>query len=153
MTTYLIDAYNVLHRLTSFRSQLVKTPEAARSSLVQQCRLIAARKARVIVVFDGSGQIKSTGSVRVVFSGKASADQLIKKLIDEQKHRRDVVVVSSDAEVQQYAKISSCRFMAAEAFPTLVRSTPETTLDEKSNPKMSEKDVQDWLDLFTHRPD
>lgn len=153
MTTYLIDAYNVLHRLTSFRTQLVKDPESARASLIRQCRLIYGRQTHVVAVFDGSGHTDSSGGIRVVFSGKSTADQLIKKLIDEEKHRQDVVVVTSDAEIQRYAKNSGCRFVSAETFPSLVRSSPEETLDEKSNPKMSDKDIQEWMDLFSDRPE
>jgi predicted RNA-binding protein with PIN domain len=101
---FLVDGYNVLHKMPELAPQAEefagRTLEEGRDGLV---RFIAGRRPHgslrnaVTVVFDGSMDVCSLnvpGEVKVIFSKGESADDLIKRLIEESLNPREIVLVS-----------------------------------------------------------
>ena len=105
-TLYLFDGYNLLH---------AGGYEDPRELIDQLASFVAGAGARGIVVFDGVGSDRTVGALEVRYA--PSADTLLERLAAENRDRRRVLLVSSDAVVrgtagQEIGKISSATFLA-----------------------------------------
>ena len=104
-TLYLFDGYNLLHAGTfRDRDELVDTLAS----------FVAGRGARGVVVFDGTGEERTIGALRVRFT--AHADDVLERLAAEHRKAERVCVVSSDHAVrwtsgQEVSKVSSRDFL------------------------------------------
>jgi predicted RNA-binding protein with PIN domain len=110
-TLYLFDGFNLLHA-GGFES-----PAALRDVLASW---VAAKGARGVLVFDGTGEDESHGPLEVRWA--PHADTLLERLAAEQRSREQVAVVSSDAAVRgtaggQVRKLSSQSFLEELALP------------------------------------
>jgi predicted RNA-binding protein with PIN domain len=106
-TLYLFDGYNLLHAgdFSGGREELV---DALAS-------FVAARGVRGVVVFDGVGEEREIGPLRVRFT--AHADDLLERLAAENRASELVCVVSTDHAVrrtagQEVRKLASRSFLA-----------------------------------------
>lgn len=116
---FLIDGYNVIHAMPDLAE---RTLEAARTGFLTflgaQRPQGSARNA-VTVVFDGRDDVfwpEPPGEIRVLFSRAESADDLIKRLIEDEVNPRGLVLVSNDRDLQQCARQHGGTVMAAETF-------------------------------------
>ena len=105
-TLYLFDGYNLLHA-GSFgdRDELVDTLAS----------FVAGRGVRGVVVFDGVGEERSIGPLRIRFT--EHADDLLERLAAEHRGSELVCIVSSDYAVrvtsgQEVRKLASKAFLA-----------------------------------------
>ncbi len=103
----LVDGYNIIKNVSSFRAIEAKNLAAARDLLITQ---LASRYRhtphQVIVVFDGDGaneQISHDRRIRVIFSRHGeTADSVIARLAAEARvDGREVEMYSDDGEVRQ----------------------------------------------------
>jgi predicted RNA-binding protein with PIN domain len=105
-TLYLFDGYNLMHA-SSFadRDELVDTLAS----------FVAGKGVRGVVVFDGVGEERTIGPLRVRFT--SHADDLLERLAAENRASELVCVVSSDHAVrwtsgQEVRKLGSSAFLA-----------------------------------------
>ena len=149
----IIDGFNVLRSGSRYERIVAPNPDwdhdafnRAREALINDVASYAGREWDATVVFDGGGNVESTGEslrvggVRVVFSPAGfSADTVIEKLAHEGRTAGyEVMVVSSDASIQDTVFGLGVDRMSAEGFSReLERYYEEARLDEM--PKVSEK--------------
>ena len=104
-TLYLFDGYNVLHA----------SEHSDPNDLVDMlASYVAARGARGVVVFDGSGLDRDVGPLQVRWA--AHADDLLERLAAEHRDAEQVCIVSSDDAVRRVSgqavrKLSSRLFL------------------------------------------
>ncbi|MCB0833870.1 MAG: NYN domain-containing protein [Bacteroidetes bacterium] len=152
---WIIDAYNVIHRIPRFRSRLGTALEQARASLLKTLQGFArSQRASCTVVFDGADVASQlpdrAGGLNIAFAKPPrKADDVIKKLVDDLKNRSQITVVSSDLEVYRYAKASGCKVMTSEEFDAKVRARVSSgESDQKEEPNLSAGEKEEWLNLF-----
>lgn len=160
---YLIDGYNMIHRITDLRSHLTGSLEQARAALIARLTAFARHPHhQLTVIFDGdaaAGERKfRPAGIAVRFARPPqNADALIKKIIDEHPKKKDLTVVSSDMAVFRYAKASGCVALSSESFDHLIRQAeaaePQGQMQQKNNPKINETEIQEWMQRFNDRPD
>lgn len=153
---YLIDGNNFLG--FAFPGQH-RDPEN-RMALVR--KLLAFRKfteSRVVLVFDGrvSDDLAALASgeekFRVIQPPEgASADDVIRDVIDRQKDRRRLFVVSSDREIRSYAREAgaqplTCRDFAVALKGVLKERKLKREMD-KPEPRASAMELGLWIDVF-----
>ncbi len=147
--TYLIDAYNVLHKLPELGRILSQQPDYARRALVERVENWAAgTKARVVLVFDGRGEDLPSRAVRVVFSGNESADRHIRRALEKSANPRAVTVVSSDLEVAAHARACEAEAMRSETFLERIHGRAEAVEEDVKNRKLTPSEVEYWKRLF-----
>jgi len=121
----ILDAYNILHRLPSWKPLLEVSLENGREALLAYCRRWMMQRGDVwlfIAVFDGdsgvmAGQSSAGPGVRVVYSATGeSADDRILAILHEFGERFDYVVVSDDRYVINRAKLLGAAIMSSSAF-------------------------------------
>ena len=87
---------------------------------------------QLTVVFDGHPDhygATPQGDIRVIFSDGCSADDQIKRMVDEDTNSKNCVVVSDDKEIFLYARSLGCRVMSVAAFtskPQVTHGRPDS---------------------------
>ena len=127
----IVDGFNVLRSGSRYKNQALNMPDyehdwlnRARETLINDVVLYAGREWDATIVFDGGGNVESTGDpewvggVKVVFSPSgSSADKIIEKLAYEgREHECEVMVVTSDASIQDTVFGLGVDRMSAEGF-------------------------------------
>jgi len=152
---WIIDGYNVIHRIPELREALKNGLAAARRSLL--ARLQDHRQGsghQFSVVFDGDAAVwnqeAGPAGVEVLFSRTPSGgDSLIKRLIQARDHRQELTLVSSDRELQNFAKARGVEVLSAEAFFAKASAgTSDFCIDDKFGKELSTREVAEWLELF-----
>ncbi len=149
----LIDGHNLISRTPGL--SLADPDDEA--ELVRRIRQYCRRqRGRATVVFDagvvgGRSGALSTPEVEVVFapSGRR-ADDVIRERLGRTRDPAGWTVVSSDREIQRMARQAGARVVSSEEFVAQMRASSPAP-QEKQTPRMSEDEIQEWLDLFRQR--
>lgn len=149
----LIDGHNLIGK-TSGLSLADPDDEAELVRRIQQyCR---RHRRRATVVFDagvvgGHSGALSTPEVEVVFAPPGRrADDVIRERLRRIRDPAGWLVVSSDREIQRVARQAGARVISSEEFAAGMQ-TPPPAPREKPAPRLSEDEIQEWLDLFQRR--
>lgn len=132
MKKYIIDGNNLIGKIPSLTRIQKKDKQAARArSAFLVDRFFSSRNAEVFLHFDGFASEKiKTEKVKLVYSESATADEKIKKQIEKEKNKRNLVVISSDNNIREFAKICSCEIQKSEEFAASILKAQEVS-DEK----------------------
>jgi len=159
MKKIIIDGYNLIHSIPKLKNKLNSDLESARNDLTDMLfRYKNKKKVDITVVFDGrAGSIESKDRKKgiVVYFSHApeKADQVIKRLIDKNEKEKGVMVVSSDREIFDYAKMCGLKRVRSDNFTDKLLSLQTKSSTSKRNKKktdhtMSNEELQGWMDLF-----
>lgn len=158
MNTIIIDGNNLLHKIPSFKKNFNANPDNVRRTLVEAVKGRVKIKAKIIFVFDGHSDDKVQN---VVYSGAKTADEVIRKFIEDNYEKNAIKVVSSDNEITSLAKVCGCEVSSSEKFWEEINSASPTKgkninqlyiydKAEKEKPNgMSRKDFNEYLKHFT----
>ncbi len=110
------------------------------------------------LVFDGNYVIdlvnrkRQYGCVTVIYTSPIyTADEIIKKMVkmQEPKHRKALLVVSSDNEISQYTRSHGASAIRSEDFEcTIARTLTSDQEIDRTNVRVSDQEVQEWLKIF-----
>jgi len=117
---FIIDGYNLLNHPQFRRASKEALPAASVLAFIRAGNLTGSAKNKVIIVFDGyppgyTSQDDLGGAV-VIFSRKISADEKIKKLVEETSNRKNIYVVTNDKEIKFMIKSLGAHALAIEDF-------------------------------------
>ena len=118
MLTYIIDGNNLIGKIPLLMSLQRKDKQASRQKLVHLVdRYFLDKKTNVTIHFDGHPGI-SINSIKskIVYSENKSADDRIKNQISISKSHKTLVVVTSDSNLAQFAKVCSCTIISSDSF-------------------------------------
>jgi predicted RNA-binding protein with PIN domain len=132
---YLFDGFNLLHA-GGF--------EDSREMTDQLASFVAAKGARGVLVFDGTGEDMSYGPLEVRFA--EHADSLLERLAAEHRSKEQVCLVSSDSDLRstsglEVTKLSSATFARDFALEGHQEQRPmrvEDKLDPETRAKLEE---------------
>ncbi len=113
MKRIIIDGNNLLHKIPSLKAMHSSDKEGAALALREFVRSRYKGREKITFVFDGYGRNEGAG---VIYSGKLTADDIIRQMITESRSGRDLIIVSSDAGITLLAKECSCTVIASERF-------------------------------------
>lgn len=149
---YMIDGHNLIPKLGLRLDEPDDEMELVR--LLQDFARI--RRQQVDVYFDGApvghAGTRKLGTIKAHFVRQGqTADSAIRRRLEEMgKSAKNWVIVSSDHEVQSAAKVNQAQFIRAEEFVKQLRSALITiTKEENEDSKMSAKEVEEWMKIFS----
>lgn len=159
---YLIDGHNLIGQLPDLDFD---DPDDE-AKLVLKLRGFAARLGKkMTVIFDHGipGEVSrdlSTHSVKVQFaSTRSSADNLIRSKIQTLKNPPGWILITSDTEIRGLAESRGMKCVWAHEFARQMNIAP-TDEDKgqrpdpnKTNPRLSKEEVEEWLQLFDSKDD
>lgn len=154
MKTLLIDGNNLIHKVQGLKTKFRENPETAQMSLIESVRTRTGRGGKAVIVFDGFGSIKKSN---VIFSGVKTADEVIRKYIEDKYEKEDITVVSSDTGITGLAKICGCGVIKSEEYSKTLsapkdhgKNINQLFIDDKEKPDgMSRKDFEEFKKYFT----
>jgi len=149
---FIIDGYNLMHKVPELAELAGKDLEQARDRLVAMlARFKGRRQIRVVVVFDGdqaSGGPARTraGAMDVVFSRlPEKADERIVRMARSLANPKAWTVVSSDRKVRERAGACGVRTVGADEF---LRTATPARARREDKPEMRTEDVAEWEEFF-----
>lgn len=169
---FLIDGHNLIGKLPDL--SLSDPQDEVELILRLRGWVAAARNRQVTVFFDGGGlggfsHRMSSKDIRVIFApqGKQADDLLIDRLRGL-RNPRSYMLVSSDRRIIDAAVIARIKVLKSEEFiaregfdhreaekDTAVTppSAPEAPPGKELDPRLSESELKEWLDLFGPVPE
>ena len=148
MLNYIIDGNNLIGKITSLMSLQKKDKQASREKLVYILdRYFISKKANVTLHLDGhpAGRVSSS-KMKIVYSENLTADEKIKKQISQSKSPRNIIVVTSDSNLAQFAKVCSVTVVSSDEFAVEINKSGDK-FDEESIIK-SINNVDEFKKLF-----
>lgn len=155
----LIDGNNLLYKLPQTQPLMPDHIELARQKLeIQVRRAFAGRNIQIKIIFDGHSpdHFNQRGKIQSAFAeGDGNADRALINFLKKQKRHRQWTVVSSDNEVRMRAANLDANVISSEQFAEKLNSRTAAQAEDlqKSNPKLSRKEIDEWLDLFSREDD
>jgi len=154
MKILIIDGNNLIHKIPKYRKLFKLNPESVQLSLLESIRLKLGTDEKLILFFDGFGNIKSK---EIRFSGSLTADELIKKYIEENYTKQKITVVSSDTGITGLAKVCCCKIIKSEDFLKEIKSSEKEKrninqlfLYDKEKPeKINKTEFEEFRKYFT----
>lgn len=153
--SYLIDGNNLIGRTPGLD---LAAPDA-RLQLLRRLagfrHLPGQRPRRLTVVFDGAPEPgfphgSSYQGVRILYpSPGSSADALIKEMVERQKNRRALTVVTSDRALYSYVRACGIQALSCEQFNHRLQSALEAAgIEEKADVELNPNEVDEWMQYF-----
>jgi predicted RNA-binding protein with PIN domain len=154
---YLIDGHNLIPKVPGMSLRVIDDEDHLIAALQVFVRV---RRQKVEVFFDqappGRGGRKMAGSlvVHYVRQGKTADHAIRDQLQRLGKAARNWTVVSSDHQVQAFAREHQCALLTSEQFSTLLQAAHQAAQSaQKENPTPpSTDDLDEWLRLFGEPP-
>jgi predicted RNA-binding protein with PIN domain len=152
----IIDGYNLLHAigLASSKSD-AKALARARTRLLDWLADNAAGRT-LRVIFDGQGNARQSDEsnhrgVRVRFSFRQTADELIAELIFAEPHPAKLTIVSNDRQVQDAGRLCGCIVFSCEEFTDTLIAEPAAPVKPVPSPEepATEAEMAEWLEVFS----
>jgi len=137
MKTFIVDGYNVIHKIPSLQQQLDKSLEAARKALVELVKRSKPSNTKCIIVFEGKDEYKdmvlpqNNCGINIVFTKtNQEADRYIVDMLKVASKPKDFTIVSEDNYVCNHARGFGADFMSASAF---LKDTPHDRCNKKDH--------------------
>ena len=103
MQIYFIDGYNLIYKVRELENSSRHYYDLV--MYIKAHNLTGSKNNKVVVFFDGkSDELFSEREFEIVYSGYQTADEMIKKRIENTKNKKQIVVVSDDREIRDFAK-------------------------------------------------
>ncbi len=153
---YLIDGNNLIGSSPDIS---LNDPEA-RKKLIEIVRKFQQSKNCTVIIFfdgepDGLSYLRSvTAKFTVQFPRYGqSADEEIKRVLNSYQHFRDVILVSSDRELKDFARHKGARTINSGEFHSELKKysrvhKKKQKKNERINTRLSKREVDQWLKIF-----
>lgn len=139
MLHYIIDGNNLIGKMTDIRSK-DKNSEREKLAFVLE-RFFGNKKAKVTLHFDGHKNlpIKVSG-IKLIYSENRTADEMIKNEIERESNRKNIVLISSDNNLKEFARVCSCAVKNSEDFIRELKASGSEDDEERIIESMKNSD-------------
>jgi predicted RNA-binding protein with PIN domain len=149
---YVIDGNNVIGGRVGWHRD---KPGSRRLLLNDLARLARVKKLRLNVVFDGAPDPQfpdgsSYRGVRIFYARLGSdADSRIVEMVEAERNKKSLVVVTSDRKLTSRVRASGARVMRSGEFRRMLDEIAENATDqEEDTPKIKDDEMSEWLRYF-----
>ena len=148
MKHYIIDGNNLIGKINFLHKIQQKDKQRSREKIAFMIdNYFHDKNAKVTIHFDGFKNLPiKLNNAKIVYSDSESADDKIKNQIELANNRKNLVVITSDNNIQEFARVCSCLIIKSEEFAKTIRSKKQD--DEKDLIEKMKNDVEEWRELF-----
>ena len=151
MKQFILDGYNVIHKIPQLAAHLSTSLEKSRKSLANfmlNWKMQHAYNGKICIVFDGrDGIIGNSGSlcgIKCIYTKtKQEADDRIITMVKSSRDSKTITVISDDNYVQNNCTVHGATVNAAQFL--LEPSKSKTKQLEKEISPAAAKDINDFL--------
>lgn len=136
MLVFLIDGFNLVHKIPKVKSS--SFPQQDLINYIDSQKLTGSKNNQVIIVFDGwiSQPLVNQAKFQIVFSQDKSADDLIKARVAKAKNRAQILVVTDDRSIRDFARTQGVKSLKTIEFLGLAKRKSEG-LDNANDKEIS----------------
>jgi len=148
LLNYIIDGNNLIGKISSLMNLQKKDKQASREKLVYILdRYFVQKKASVLLHLDGyqAGRVNSS-KMKIIYSENLTADEKIKKQISQSKSTRNIIVITSDSNLAQFAKVCSTTVISSEEFVAEIKKSTQTADEQYRIDSMN--NIEEFKKLF-----
>jgi predicted RNA-binding protein with PIN domain len=152
---YLIDGNNVIgQRARGYETWYRDKPAARRQLLEELAQLAGSKKLRLTAVFDGAPEThfpdgSSFRGVKVFYARPGSdADTRIVELVEGERNRKALTVVTSDTALIARVRVCGVRVMRAGEFRQLMNEASQARHAAAVGPNPKEEETVNWMRYF-----
>lgn len=107
-------------------------------SFIETKRPLGSLQNKVTIIFDGgpglSGRIRASNSnLSVLFSGESSADDWIKRMVENALNKKQIIVVTDDREIKYAVGASGSRSISVKKFLSMGRLSGNSSSGSQAN--------------------
>ncbi|MFB3057873.1 MAG: NYN domain-containing protein [Ignavibacteriaceae bacterium] len=148
MKHYIIDGNNLIGKINFLHKMQQKDKQHSREKLAFMIdNYFHDKIVKITIHFDGFKNLPiKLNNAKIVYSDSESADDKIKNQIVLANNRKNLVVITSDNNIQEFARVCSCLIIKSEEFAKTIRSKKQD--DEKDIIEKMENDIEEWSELF-----
>ena len=148
MKHYIIDGNNLIGKIKRLSDLQNKDKQNAREQLVFILQnYFTEKKVKVSLHFDGFENTRlNISNGKIIYSGSKTADEKIKIQISTSKNRKEIIVISSDNGIRNYAKVCGCSLLTSEEFYDQITSKNEPDEEERRTKELD--DIEEFKKLF-----
>lgn len=124
MKHYIIDGNNLIGKIKSLNQIQKKNKQQSREKLAFSiARYFSTKKTTVTLHFDGHlNEAINVHGIKIIYSDSNTADDKIKIEIEGSENPKNIIVVSSDNNIAEFARVCSCQVIKSEEFANQLRS-------------------------------
>ena len=144
---YIIDGYNVIKQIDALKAKKLRFGREALIRFIEQKRPQGSPRNKVTLVFDGKAEFsgpQEKTSLNVIFSKSGSADDKIKKMVENCSDPRNIVVVTDDRQVMYYCRSVGSRVSSVREFMNAggVRKKNKSVVQIPDKPKCDSRTAE-----------
>jgi predicted RNA-binding protein with PIN domain len=153
---YLVDGNNVMAQRVGWHRD---KPKARRRLMDELARFARVRRVRVTVVFDGAPEQHfadgaSYQGVRIFYSERGSnADERIKRMVEEARERRTLIVVTSDRALGDYVRRCGAQVLRSGEFRKKMEEATVDTSHQDAKELSARGELTEWMRYFGVAPE
>ena len=148
MLHYIIDGNNLIGKIGILQTLQKKNKQSSREKLafILESYFAGKRNNKVSLHYDGfEGQTIRVQNIKIIYSAERIADDEIKSQIEHEKNRRNVIVVSSDLNLKEFARVCGCAWRSCEDFSKdIINRSP----DDEEKKRQDELSNDEFKKLF-----
>ncbi|MFH1287375.1 MAG: NYN domain-containing protein [bacterium] len=136
---FIVDGYNAMHRLSLCEDNNLQAGRERLIALIKKYKLAGSSNNKLTIVFDGKMNIFSpyeNVGKGVIFTQDETADDKIKRMVEDSKNPREIVVITDDNEIKYYTRGLGAKVTSIADFFARTKKKSKST----DNEKMSEYD-------------
>ena len=148
MRHYIIDGNNLIGKIGILQKLQNKNKQSSREKLafILESYFLGKPNNRVSLHYDGfPGESIKVQNIKIIYSGKKTADDEIKSQIEYEKNSRNLIVVSSDLNLKEFARVCGCGWRSCEDFS---REIINTSPEDEEKKKIDEMNNDEFKRLF-----
>jgi len=147
MNHYIIDGNNLIGKIKSLSA--AKNKQQSREGLVSILNgFFSGKKCNLTLHLDGYANTPlHLSKGKIIYSEKSISDYFILKEIDNSKNKKQIILVSSDYGLIDYAKVNCCSVIKSENFSKQILVKVEAD-GESFAVKQLEMERKFFIDMF-----
>ena len=116
---YILDGYNIIHQMPALVSKNLEQQRNGFIHGLESCRPQGSSNNKITVVFDGKAGIigrMESAIVKIIFSKDETADEKIKRLVEESRNAKNIIVVTNDRSIQYSVRANGAGILSVKEF-------------------------------------
>jgi predicted RNA-binding protein with PIN domain len=148
MKQYIIDGNNLIGKLPSLMILQKKDKQRNREKLAFMIdNYFNQKKAKVFLHFDGHPKESiRINNASIVYSKNLTADEMIKNQVGKSKNPRNIIVITSDNNLTEYARVCSSAVIKCEEFAKDILHPKDSDEEKKRIEEMN--NIEEFKKLF-----
>jgi predicted RNA-binding protein with PIN domain len=149
MINYIIDGNNLIGKIKTLMNLQRKDKQTSREKLVFMLdRYFKDKKNFITVHFDGHPNEKiNSPKMKIIYSENQTADEKIKVQIEHSTSRKKTVVVSSDSNIIEFARVCGCNVISSDEF---AKSMKKINRKDDEESRIKQLNNEEFIRLFNN---